>query len=182
MNKHLALFALLALSTSALAASSNDGWYAGVSLGASNTQSPSNIAGWTSSNNAVYGALAGYQFNPNFAIEGAYTGAGKFSNAYVNGKSDILTLDLLGKVEIMPAFDLYGKLGVGSATSKSVNGLGYAGTTHTGATYGLGIQYNVNTAWSARLGYDYYQSAINTPAGGSNFSANVVSLAALYHF
>lgn len=179
MKKSIAILAIT-LSSSAMA---GEGWYIGATAGISNSNSASNVSAWNnSSNDAVVGALAGYQFNQNFAIEGAYTGAGKFSNPAVSGKSDVLTVDAVGLLEIMPAFDLYGKLGFGSATSKSITGVGYSGATHSALTYGAGVQYNATRQISARLGYDYYQSALNTPAGNGNFGSNVVSAAVLYHF
>lgn len=180
MKKSIAILTLL-LSSSAFA---GEGWYVGATAGVSNTDNANNISAWNnSSNNGVVGVLAGYQFNRNFALEGAYTGAGKFSNAAVSGKSDILTLDAVGMIEVMPAFNLYGKVGMGSATSKSVSGAGYSGTTHSAVTAGLGVQYDVTRHVAARLGYDYYQTAINTPNNGTpNFASNVVSAGVLYHF
>ncbi|NDU86081.1 MAG: porin family protein [Ferrovum sp.] len=181
MKKTLFTLSIL-LSASAYA---GQGVYVGATLGESNTTNGSNTAAWNNSSyNGVYGGLVGYQFNQNFAVEGAYTGAGKFGNNTVNGKSDILTLDAVGLIPFSSNFSLYGKLGMGSATTKSVNSNtpGYSGATRSAVTYGVGIQMEATRNISARLGYDSYRSAINTPAGSGNFDSNVFSVGALYHF
>ncbi|NDU89977.1 MAG: porin family protein [Ferrovum sp.] len=179
--KKIALTLATLLSSSAYA----QGLYVGGTVGEAQTLNASNQAAWNNSSyNPAFGALIGYQFNRYFGVEGAYTEAGKFGNNTVSGKTDVATLEGVGYLPLSNLLSLYGKLGVGSATSQSVNSAapGYSGATRISSTYGLGLQFRINALFSARIGYDYYRSALNTPDGTADFGSNAFTVGALYHF
>ncbi|MBW8066822.1 outer membrane beta-barrel protein [Ferrovum sp.] len=161
------------------------GLYIGGTMGEAQTLNASNQAAWNNSSyNSVFGALIGYQFNRYFGVEGAYSEAGEFGNNAVSGKTDVATLEGVGYLPLSNVLSLYGKLGVGSATTQSVSSArpGYSGANRISSTYGLGLQFNINAAFSARFGYDYYRSALNTPDGTADFGSNAFTVGALYHF
>jgi hypothetical protein len=171
----------LALILSAPAFADN-GFYLGGTLGHSNSGSPSSVS-MTNSTGTVAGGLIGYQFTPFFALEGAYTGAGKFSNATVNGKSDVMTIGPVLIIPMVNNFAFYMKFGVGSAkTSVTDPTHRISGTTSSFSDDGLGFQYTAMRQVDLRLGMDSYVSAIHSAGGNNSFRSTVISVAALYRF
>ena len=172
------LLALAAVSASSLASAQ---WYGAASYGAGNTSISTSdlaVAGATASsisrneNDVGYKLQAGYQFNPNFGLEGGYVNLGKF-NATRNvtapavgsvrgdAKVDGWNLMAVGFLPLMNDFSLLGKLGTIYSTTK-------IDLTTTGAVvlapgvppsrskseynlaYGLGLQYSINRSISVR--------------------------------
>lgn len=199
--KKIAIAAMLSAVVAAPAFAADDGFYAGVNLGRSNTSAlPGAIM--TKSNDTVYGILGGYQFTKNWGAEAFYTGAGKWTavdanpaTKTANGKADTWGIVGTGTLPLSDSFSLYGKLGYAS-TKTSVSCATVAGAacgaggptnaTRGAATYGLGATYNVTPAIGIRFGWDRYgaavTNAVNTGGAKSNYNSNVYSLAAVFKF
>lgn len=184
--KKIAIAALLSSIVAAPAFAADEGFYAGINLGRTNSN-VSVLGVATSKNATVGGVLAGYQFTKNWAVEAEYTGAGKFSTtpAALSGKTDALSLSAVGIWPMSDAFSLYGKLGVArtTTTATSVPFGVVSGKNRTDLTYGLGLQYNVTPAVGIRAGYDRYNSEFTGPAVISGkFSSNKWSVGAVFKF
>lgn len=173
--------AVALLSIAAAPAFADNGFYIGGTLGRASTKDFG--AALTSSSASVYGGLVGYQFNRNFGIEAQYTGAGKFSNATMSGKSDIFTVDAVGNLPIANDFSIYGKIGVGSSKSKISDATAtYQNASRTAATYGIGVQYAATQNVGIRFGWDRYGSAVSHAGAKTNFNSNVWSAGVIYGF
>ncbi len=177
---------LLAVSSSVWANSENaQGWYAGFGVGNGspdiNAVAPKSI---TSDSSTVYDGVIGYQFNKNFAMESQYTGIGKVKdNNGGSAKGDAASLAAVGILPVGKRFDLYGKLGYANTKTKLSN-FGAGDASRSDATYGLGVQYNINPMISTRLGWDHYGIATKNAATGDKEDAdsNVTTLNVIYNF
>ncbi len=186
--KKIAAALLLSTVVAAPAFAADEGFYAGVTLGRSNTGNPFSNATLTKDTDTVAGILAGYQFTKNWGVEAFYTGAGKFTAVVgtntSNGKSDAWGINAVGTLPLSDAFSLYGKLGYASTKTSASSTLGdVTSATRGAATVGLGGVYNVSPAIGIRFGWDRYGAAVNTTASGkANFNSNVYSLGAVFKF
>lgn len=158
------------------------GIYAGITLGsASNKTVGANTL--TTNSAGVYGGLLGYQFNKNLAVEGQFTGSSKFSTATWSGKADALSITAVGILPLNDSFSLYGKLGMARSSTKVSGTAAYTNGNRTAATYGAGVQYDINKQYGVRLGVDRYSQALNNAAGGStNYNSTVWNAGAIYRF
>lgn len=174
------------MTASAFAA--DPGFYAGADVGRSITGTIAPGAVMTQSKSVVGGVFLGYHFTQNWGVEGIYTGGGKFATtgprgAVSSGKADVFGIGVVGTLPLSDAFSLYGKLGYArTVTTESSAPAGLSGTNRSGATYGLGAQYNVTPQVGIRLGWDRYGAAVSEAGATSNFNTNVWSLGALYNF
>lgn len=176
--KFKVLLAVAAVSASSLASAQ---WYGGASIGSSNASVDTSgmiVTGATASSvsknesDTGYKLLAGYQFHPNFALEGGYVNLGKLSatlnvtapavgSLNVDYKADGWNLMAVGILPVSNDFSLFGKIGGFYSTTK-----GDASTTGAvvllpgqqtslsksefNLAYGLGVQYNINKSISVR--------------------------------
>jgi len=167
--KKIVAVALLSAAV-ALPAYADSGPYAGIKAGSVRA----GFNGLTKSSDAAYGALLGFQYNSNFAVEGEYVDLGRFSSAGVAGKSDALGFGAVGILPLDEGFSVYGKLGVArSRTSTSVA----TGTNRTAATYGLGGQYDTPMI-GLRLSWERYKVGV----AGQNADDDLYSLAVIFKF
>lgn len=156
----------------ALPAHADSGAYAGIKVG-------SNRVGFNAlskSSDTAYGALLGYKYNRNFAVEGEYTDLGRFTTAAgINGKTDVWGLSAVGILPLEDRFAVYGKLGIArSDTSTSAA----TGANRTAATYGLGGQFDATHMVGFRLSWERYGVGMV----GQNAEDDLYSLAALFKF
>jgi OmpA-OmpF porin, OOP family len=195
--KKIAAVLLLSSAVAAPAFAADEGWYAGVDVGRSRTNSPPNIV-LNKSTDTVGGIWGGYQFNKYWGAEVFYTGAGKFNGVNAadtvagSGKADVWGIDAVGTLPLSDTFSLYGKLGYAdtkTSTSSYVIATGgpttLSGASRNALTGGLGLQYAVTPSVGIRLGWDRYEAAVSgASAAGSkdNFNVNVYSLGVLYKF
>lgn len=183
MKRIAAVVLLSSVAASAFAA--DEGVYAGVTLG-NGKPNISPVAGATLSKSSdfIYGGLVGYQYNKNLATEVQFTGVGKAVDVAGNSiKGDALSVSAVGILPVSEGFEVYGKLGVASATTKASAGATNLGASRTGVTFGVGAQYNVNANLGLRLGYDNYSIATANAAGvKSNANAKVITIGAVYKF
>ncbi|WP_300273428.1 outer membrane beta-barrel protein [Halomonas sp.] len=179
----------------------NEGPYIGVGLG--NAELDFDMAGYYESlgypnvssddSDTAYKLFAGYQFNPNFAIEAAYANFGEFSASSsapgYAGRSELsiegFTAGLVGKLPIQNGFSVYGKLGMIAwdaeldESESSVWGSGSLTSSDDGADpfYGIGAEYVVNQA-VMRLEYERY----DIESEGVGLEVDLISAAIGYRF
>jgi len=140
--------------------------------------------------------FAGYQFNPNLAIEAGYadlgkaTASGVVSGVNLSEKFEASAWDLVA-VGILPLgsqFSIYGKLGVyygevkGSATA-TLGGVSASASdkdTNTDLTFGLGAAFDINRNFGVRAEYQKYKDMGGSNVGKSD--VDVLSIGVLYRF
>lgn len=169
--KKIAVIALLSVAASLPVYAGGSG-YAGIKVGSTHV----GFNALSKSSDTAYGALLGYQYNQNFAIEGEYTDLGRFTTAAaVTGKSSVWGLSAMGILPFENRFSAFGKLGVArSDTSTSAA----TGTKRTAATYGLGGQYDATPMIGLRLSWERYGVGMT----GQNANDDLYSLAAVFKF
>lgn len=204
-----ALFAIAAVSASSLAGAQ---WYGGVSLGTSNTSlkdSDVPVAGAAVSSIAKnetdtgYKVQLGYQFNPNFALEGGYVNLGKvnITNSVSGGpdgnlrgdvRADGWNLMAVGMLPLSNDFSLLGKIGALFSTTKgdySVTGTvplpagvqpSYTKSEYNLA-YGLGLQYNIGKSMSVRGEAESFVD-LRPADTSSKRTVNLYSIGLIYKF
>jgi len=186
--KAIRVILMATLATAAIFSSAafaeDTGAYAGLNLGIGkpNINMPN---GEDKQSSAVAGVVLGYKFNPYLAVEGQYTGIGKVTdNVSGSAKGDAASLAVLGILPLNDSFNVYGKLGVAvTKTTVSSNLSPMNDATHTGVTYGLGGEYNVNHNVGVRMGWDHYTAAVKELGGhDNNVGANVATVGVVYHF
>jgi OmpA-OmpF porin, OOP family len=185
------------LSGLALSASAADGgWYGGLSLGRStnrfNTADfASGIPGVSESQNQkdeAYKFFAGYQFTPNFGLEGGYTDLGKFSYNYSgttgassNYKTHAWSLAATGTAPLGQGLSLFGKLGLAlTQASDSISDpggilagapnpalLGNSSYNRTAVMWGAGMEYAFNSRYALRAEYEDYGRVGDASSTGS---------------
>lgn len=171
MKKTIAV-ALLSAVIALPAYAADRGTYVGIKVG-------SNHVGFNAlsdSTDTAYGVLLGYQYNPNFAIEGEYTDLRRFTTAAgVTGKSDVWGLSALGIMPLQNRFSVFGKLGI-ARSSTSVSDA--AGIRRSAATYGLGGQFDATPMIGLRISWERYGVGMV----GQDANDNLYSLAAAFRF
>ncbi|MCL7942121.1 porin family protein [Halomonas sp. ATCH28] len=147
----------------------------------------------TDDSDTAYKLFAGYQFNPNFAVEANYVDLGDFSASGAAGGDsanlklgvDGFTAALVGKLPIQNGFSVHGKLGMvawdadidGNAT---VNGTYYRESTGEDGTdpyYGIGAEYEIDRIMM-RAEYERYDIS----ESGEDFEIDLVSASLGYRF
>ncbi len=142
----------------------------------------------------AYKLFAGYQFNPNFAIEAGYVDFGEFSASSsepgysAKAKLDVegFTAALVGRLPIQGGFSMYGKLGMiawDADLKEHEEILGF--TTHdadlsedgSDPFYGVGAEYIVNQL-VMRAEYERYDIS----ESGEDFEIDLISGSLGYRF
>lgn len=187
----LALPTLAATSALAAGAASNSPFYVGGGMGVSNfkTDCPS---GASCSNPAVnFKLLTGYQFSPNFAIEGGYANYGTIKAHYGNGKATArlhtFTLAGLGMIPLTNEAQAFAKLGMHFSRGKGTwdyPGIAYddsASYRKNGLLLGVGLQYDLASNVTGRFEYERLHYGAN-PLSLDKTHLNVFSVSLLYKF
>jgi OmpA-OmpF porin, OOP family len=149
--------------------------YIGASAGRSNWDA--DCAGTTSCNNSGTSAkvFGGYDFSPNFAVEGALVSLGT-AKATVSGlnlelKASGFEIAAVGKAPLSPNFALFGKLGLSMMNSDaSVTGAATGSQSESGAGLmaGLGLSYAFTK--NAALRGEFETRKVKVPGGEGNVS------------
>lgn len=98
----------------------------------------------------VYG---GYQFNPNFALEGSAFRLGKLSGNGGDAKADGVALDAVGMLPFATDWTALAKLGVASVKTRA----GGDSDRSTIPKFGLGVQYNLSKTMAIRGEWERYR-------------------------
>ena len=204
--QHLAPFALLALSSTALA----DGFYGvGEVTYSSNSLDHAHFDGALLANGATglssedsgsgyhWRLQGGYRFNPNFALEGGYIDFGKadYTASYNGGsahgslKAGGVDLAALLLLPLGDSFTVFGKLGAVAAKVDSTLTAGapasLASSSDSVHVYepllGVGALYKVSDNVDLRADYDYVGSLGKSDKTGK-MDANMFSLGIAYNF
>ncbi len=183
--KRFAVAALLSAVVAAPAFAASEGFYAGLSLGSGKPGiTPAAGAALTRNSDFIYGGLLGYQFNQNLAAEAQFTGVGKVTD--INGrtaKGDAFSMAAVGFLPLGNRLNLYAKLGLASTSTKITAGAPNRNASRFGATYGLGVQYNLTRNFGMRFGWDRYGMAMATGANfKTNANADKMVLGLIYNF
>ena len=182
---YLAIGTILAV-TCASAFAGDSGLYIGADVGRAGY-----TTGTGANSSAVYGITGGYQFSKNWGAEAQYTGLGNYSGvsattgAAFSSKADAESLVAIGMFSIADVLSVYGKLGVANTNNNQNHSNGTSGnTSRVDATYGLGVQYEINSAIGARFGWDrYIADSFSTTTGLKNSrNMDVWALGAVYKF
>ena len=187
----------------------NKGPYIGVGFGQSSTDADLRMGGLlrsqglpvigenTDDSDIGYKVYAGYQFNPNFAIEASYLNFGDYeSNAQsvVQGQPVAISADLsidgfgfalVGKLPIQKGFNVYGKLGmvawdadIDVKTDTLIGDVSVSdGEDGTDPFYGIGAEYQINQL-VLRTEYERYELSED----GEDFEIDLISASIGYRF
>jgi OOP family OmpA-OmpF porin len=204
-------FGLVALATIAapFAMADDTGWYIGGNIGQSRAKIDdqritSGLLGGGLTATSIsdhdrdigYKLYGGYQFNPNFSMEGGYFDLGKFgftANTSPAGTLDGnikirgLNLDLVGTLPITEKFSAFGRGGlIYSQSRDSFSGTGAVGVSNpnpskndTGYKLGLGLQYAFTKSLAMRTEVERYR--INDAVGHKG-DVDLVSVGLVYRF
>ena len=204
----LALAGLAVVCSTSVIAQDAPGWYAGGSLGSTranfnndaiNNQFIANnfAINSTSTNNRSTGGklFSGYQFTPNFALEGGYFDLGRFNYSGVttggtyNGDTRArgLNLDLVGTLPLSDRFSVLGRVGAAYAQTRdnfATGGFVPANTFNrsrndTNVKFGVGLQYAITEALSLRAELERYR--INDPIRNRS-NVDMASIGLVYRF
>jgi opacity protein-like surface antigen len=146
-----------------------EGVYAGLQAGSATYK----FADTPNSVSAV-GGLVGYQINPNFAAEVAYNSYGSANSnvvTWTSVKASAVSLSGVLSAPLNDSFSVYCRLGVANVTADGAAfGVNVVSTSNMGLATGLGAQFNFNSQFGARVGYDVNKVAVR------NATANLTSL------
>lgn len=190
LRSMLAVAVTAAMPALALAANTDEPWYAGAKVGWSDFYSQDYATGLQSgdtknSDKVGAGVFLGYQFNDWFALEGGYDWLGKdglrVSGTNREGKQRYQGIQLSGKFSapIADNLDAYARLGV-----MGYRASGAFGDKHDGAAplAALGLEYNIDRNWSTRLEYQYTHHLGKVADNGVRADNGLLSLGVAYHF
>jgi len=202
-------FAALATIASPFAAADDIGWYGGANVGQSRAKidDPRITTGLleegfstTSINDdnrdTGYKLFGGYQFNPNFALEGGYYDLGRFGfNANtlpagaLNGNIRVrgVNLDAVGILPFTEKFSAFGRVGLNYADARdSFTGSGLVDVTNPDPSksslnykLGLGLQYAFTESVAMRVEAERYRI---DDAVGNKGDVDLVSVGLIYRF
>lgn len=205
MSKQQTLALLDALALSApMAFASDAGWYVGAG------------GGWSHASGGTYGidpdlaaeggavshvddngtggkAYGGYQFNPNFALEGSYVHLGKFSvdgtipggTEHAEVRPDAWCAAAVGILPLPQSFSLLGKVGGcrwddHSNTVETIAGIPtpeIPASTGNSLMYGLGAKYDYTKNIGVRLEWERYKNVVHESS-----DVNLTSVSLQYSF
>lgn len=187
----LALPALAATSALAADAASNPSFYVGGGLGTSNFKTDCPNGASCSNPSVNFKLLTGYQFSPNFAVEGAYANFGSIKeeskSETAKARLHSFTLAGLGIIPLSNEAQVFGKLGVhfsrGKLDVKSRDGTESSSDSYhkTGLLLGAGLQYDFTKNFAGRFEYERLNFGSN-PLSTDRTNLNVFSLGLLYKF
>ena len=103
----------------------------------------------------IYG---GYQFTPNFSLEGGWVGLGKYSASGSELKlNNGVFLDAVGTFPVAQDFSLLGRVGVyNGKADRTVNGVNDS-ERGTDVKYGAGVQYDLSKNTAIRGEWERYR-------------------------
>lgn len=152
--RHLRPLALATVLVAAAAGAHAEGFYAGGALSAPDYDSAINGYGdGASGRGPGFKLYGGYQFTPNFSLEGGAFNLG--TTRSTNGgdaRAYGAFVDAVGSYEFVPHWSVLGSAGVAQAHFTSASG----SDNSPGLKLGVGLQYDLTANTSLRLGYDRY--------------------------
>lgn len=188
------LLLITTLSFSALSANAENG-YMGFGLGiATNDACDNQPANTECEDSKVAGrVIGGYQFNENFAIEGAYASLGEAeirdlnSPAKVSFDGSAISLSLLAIAPISENWSLYGKAGVGrwDIEASATDGSGFSASGDDDGTdplFGAGLMWTIEKGYNLRLEFERQSVGLEDASDGFLEDVDVDTISLTYSF
>ena len=123
----------------------------------------------------VYG---GYQFSPNFGIEGGYVYFGELTDAGpVTGQAWSLFISAVGTFPIGEEVGIFGKLGLAHTEVKLADPLGSLTDSDVGLMVGIGAKFNIDRNFSVRVEWERFADV-----GGFEDDFDLLSAGLTYKF
>ena len=204
----LALLALGML-TAPMAQAQDSGWYGGASVGRSmakidDARITNELLGVGLTATSIsdrdrdtgYKLYGGYQVNRYLAVEAGFFDLGKFGFTATTAPPGTLTgdirlqglnLDVVASLPLSDSFSVFGRVGANYARARdNFSGTGLVNVINpnpskrdTNLKAGLGLQYDLNDSWSARLEAERYR--VNDAVGNKGH-VDLLSLGLVYRF
>lgn len=149
-------------------------------------------------NDTAYKLQFGYQFNPNFAVEGGYVdlGKGKYSaragsgTANADMKASGVNIAAVGILPLTDSFSVFAKVGAIAAkveTTVNTRGAGgsFSGTnssTKVRGNWGIGASYNLTKQLGVRLEAEQFSQLGDDSTTAKKFDVNMYSAGIQYKF
>jgi OOP family OmpA-OmpF porin len=112
----------------------------------------------------------GWQFTPNFALEGSVFNLGKLKGPLGDAKADGVALDAVGLLPITPQWTALARLGVASVKTKALGD----SDRSTIPKFGLGVQYNLTKTTALRGDWEHYRiDAFDSKSNVNMYSVGV---------
>jgi OOP family OmpA-OmpF porin len=174
-SKLIVASAVSLMALAAQAQSVQPGPYIGGSVGTTKFHGD-NIGGFDTDTTDTGGKLyGGYQFTPNFSLEGGWVGLGKYSSSGSELKlNNGIFLDAVGTFPVAQDFSLLGRVGVyNGKADRTVNGVNDS-ERGTDIKYGAGVQYDLSKNTAIRGEWERYRvKALDIKDNTDMFSVGV---------
>jgi len=162
----------------------DSGWLVGGQVGQSKLKFDCPAGVSCDDTDTAFRIFGGYNFNKNFGVELGYADLGKstFSAGGLSGDAKATAWDIMavGTLPIHEKFDLYGKLGMYRAETKTSGAL-FVGEkdNNTDVTYAIGGAYNFNQNLAVRLEWQQYKKV---GSDSDNGDVDVIGVGVVYKF
>jgi len=171
---------LVACASALISAPASAQWYVGA--GAGSAQAKLGASGAVSGNDSYKSSgklFGGYQFSPNWGMEGQYVYLGKFDTNTGSYKPESWGLAGTGTVPLSNKFYLMGKLG---AAFNRTSGGNLGGSNKTDLLAGVGVGYNINANWGVRAEYENFGKMTKNTTNGSDIKGQNWTINVKYAF
>ena len=160
-------------------------WYLGAGAGSAQAKLDSNATFQGNDSRETSGkAFVGYQFTPNWGVEGQYVYLGKYDVTTTAGgsgsyKPESWGLAATGTIPLANNFYLMGKLG---AAFNRLSGSNFGGSNKTDLLAGVGVGYNFNANWGIRGEYENFGKIAKDINGGGDIKGDDWAVSVKYSF
>lgn len=191
MKKQLSILALGIAITAPFSAFA-EGAYVGVNAGRAHHKVNYADGESAKDNKTGYKLYAGYNFNPNFGLEGGYTQLGKLTDSWVDGtdsgtntfKARAIYAAATATLPLNEQFALFAKLGVAQTRVKGSfeeNGVldSTLSKSKTNALFGIGASFNITKELTVVAEYENYGKVT---AEDVKLKTNLLSVGLRYAF
>lgn len=191
MKKILFTTILATLSLGAYAENGYMGFGLGIATNDACDQQPVNTE--CEDTKAVGRIIGGYQFNDNFAIEGAYASLGEAEIRALSGPGKIeidgsaFSLSLVGIAPISDSWSLYGKAGIGrwtvDASVVDASGNSFSGDDDgTDPLFGVGLMWTIERGYNLRFEFERQTVGLKDASDGFFDDVDVDTISLTYAF
>jgi OOP family OmpA-OmpF porin len=159
-------------------------WYVGAGVGAGQAKLSNNGTVQGNDSHETSGKIfGGYQFTPNWGIEGQYVYLGKYDVTNGGGsgsyKPESWGLAATGTIPLSNNFYLMGKLGAAFNRLRDSN---FSGGNKTDLLAGVGAGYNFNANWGIRAEYENFGKITKNNNNGGDIKGDNWTVSVKYSF
>jgi len=161
-------------------ASTQSKWYVGAGVGSA--QAKLGASGARSGNDSYETSgkiFGGYQFSPNWGVEGQYVYLGKFETNAGSYKPESWGLAATVTAPLSNKFYLRGKLG---AAFNRTSGGNLGGSNKTDLLAGVGVGYNINANWGILAEYENFGKMTKNLTNGGDIKGQNWAVSVKYSF